>query len=295
MPCFHPIEAGVVTECAVPCGRCIGCRLERSRQWAVRCMHEASLSDRNCFVTLTYEDDRLPLPYWKVHPETGELMRSGSLVKADFQRFIKRLRRRFSDDRIRYYHCGEYGDNLGRPHYHGLLFGFDFQDKEPWVVRKELPVWRSNSLEEVWDFGQSEIGSVTFESAAYVARYCTKVVNGPRAKDHYEVADVVSGEVQSLQPEYSTMSRRPGIGAGWFAKFRSDVYPSDQVVSRGFPGKPPRYYDTLLEREDSQMLEEVKFGRFRHRSDEDSPERLAVREDCALARFRLFSRSLENA
>ena len=216
-------------------------------------------------------------------------------MKADFQRFIKRLRRRFSDDRIRYYHCGEYGDNLGRPHYHGLLFGFDFEDKQPWVVRNELPVWRSQALEEVWDSGQSEIGSVSFESAAYVARYCTKVINGPLAKAHYEVADAVSGEVFNLQPEYSTMSRRPGIGAGWYSKFSSDVYPSDEVVSRGFPGKPPRFYDLLLERDNPELFDRVKVARERTRTEDDGRRRLAVREDCAEARFRLYSRSLEDA
>lgn len=257
-------------------------------------MHEASLYPHNCFITLTYEDDELPLPYWKISPQ-GDLVQSGSLLKSDFQLFMKRLRKRFSDDRIRYYHCGEYGDLLGRPHYHALLFGFDFVDKIPWQVRKDLPVWRSEALEECWPKGRSEIGTLTFESAAYVARYCTKVVNGPMAVDHYQVCDVVTGEVQSLQPEYATMSRRPGIGAGWFEKFSSDVYPSDEVISRGFPGKPPRYYDSLLERADAELLEEVQFRRRRQRTPDDSRGRLAVRENCAVARFRLFSRSLEDA
>jgi len=120
----------------LPCGRCIGCRLERSRQWAVRMMHEASLHQDNCFITLTYDNEHLP--------------KNASLVKRDFQLFMKRLRKAYPAVRIRFFHCGEYGEQYGRPHYHAILFGFDFPDKYFLGKRNQFPVWRSASLERLW-------------------------------------------------------------------------------------------------------------------------------------------------
>ena len=259
----------------VPCGQCIGCRLERSRQWAVRCMHEASLHDDNSFITLTYDDESLP-PF-------------GSLLVEDFQLFMKRLRRRNSDVRIRFFHCGEYGAAGGRPHYHALLFGFDFADKVPWRESNGLPVWRSAALEALWPFGQSEIGTVTFESAAYVARYITKKVTGKGAEAYYQGIDYDTGEVGPIRPEYATMSRRPGIGSDWFAKFAGDVFPSDEVIVRGKATKPPRYYDNLFEVAEPEVAARVQAARRDNRSREDeTPDRLSVREVCAKAKLTLY-------
>ena len=275
MPCFHPLRGfravggGIVFDrsrsmgipMSVPCGRCIGCRLERSRQWAVRCMHEASLYEDNCFITLTYSDAHLPP--------------GGSLRLSDFQKFMKRLRRHFSGSKIRFYHCGEYGETTSRPHYHALLFNLEFPDKVLWTTRDDFRVWRSPLLEELWPLGQSEIGSCTFQSAAYVARYITKKVTGDAADAHY------GGRV----PEYSTMSLRPGLGKGWYDKFKSDVYPSDEMVVNGRITKPPQYYDSLLYKEDSDVAIRVKRRRqFLRNLEDSSPERLAVREVCTQAR-----------
>ncbi len=286
MPCFSPLKGframggGIVFSrsmsmglpMAVPCGQCIGCRLERSRQWAVRCMHEASLYEDNCFVTLTYSDDFLPP--------------GGSLRKRDFQLFMKRLRKHFTGRTIRFYHCGEYGENTFRPHYHALLFNLEFPDKVLWSERGSFSVFRSGVLESLWPFGQSEIGTVTFESAAYVARYITKKITGPLAEDHYRVVDSCTGEFVDRTPEYSTMSLRPGIGRGWYEKFKSDVYPSDEVISRGVGCRPPAYYDSLLYKEDSDVAALVKRKRLFKRNLEDcTPERLAVREVCTRSRL----------
>lgn len=250
MACFHPLtgyrsrtvnpasgKRSVVfnirdgfhdQEVTVPCGQCVGCRLERSRQWAIRCVHEASCHSENCFITLTYSDEFLP-PWL-------------SLVKSDFQKFMKRLRKKFPGRVIRYFHAGEYGDLTGRPHYHACLFGFDFPDKYPWATRKGFQAWRSKILEELWPFGNSEIGSVTFESAAYVARYIMKKVTGKLLESHYQMCDVETGEVSSREPEYCTMSRRPGIAAGWYSRFGQEVFRSDSVVIRGRRVRPPRFY-----------------------------------------------------
>lgn len=261
MPCFHPLSAWQVDEEPVvfkevanakalklPCGQCIGCRLERSRQWAVRCMHEASLHADNVFVTLTYSDD------WKV---------SESLVYGDFQDFVKRLRR-FNIRRlraegaalprscqvscVRHYMAGEYGEEFRRPHFHAILFGVFFPDRE---FFRNGPgghkLWRSATLERLWPHGFSSIGDVTLESAAYVARYVTKKVTGDRAAEHYgEICEPVTGEIRAKVPEFNRMSLKPGIGAEWFRRYQAEVYPRDFVVVNGVKQKPPRYYDKLL-------------------------------------------------
>ncbi len=290
MPCYHPIlgfrglDGGLSfsrvhstgLDMKVPCGRCIGCRLERSRQWAVRCMHEAQMHEASSFVTLTYDEDNLPF--------------GGSLVKSDFQKFMKRLRARI-ETKVRFFHCGEYGEKLSRPHYHALLFGFDFPDRYRWLDRGTGPVFRSELLEDLWPMGQSEIGSVTFESAAYVARYCVKKVTGSAAAEHYTRVDGETGELVEVEPEYATMSRRPGIGSTWLEEFYSDVYPRDHVVSRGREAKPPRFYDQWLSGRAPDVWKAIKGDRREARKREDeTPDRLLVRETCTLARVELSSK-----
>ena len=209
MPCYHPLDAArtaagiiifhrnhsnIVEVLKLPCGQCVGCRLERSRQWAIRCVHEASLYDDNCFITLTYRDADLPADM--------------SLNLKHFQKFMKRLRKRFGSG-IRFYHCGEYGTLLGRPHYHACIFNFDFPDKKLFTIRDGINLYTSQALDELWPYGFSTIGSVTFESAAYTARYIMKKINGDAAKDHYEYVNPSTGEISLRKPEYTTMSRLP--------------------------------------------------------------------------------------
>lgn len=232
---FNPRKGMVDEPVNLPCGQCIGCRLERSRQWAVRMTHEASLYEKNCFITLTYNQENLP--------------KNGSLILDDFQKFMKRLRKEFSDEKIRFFHCGEYGEKFGRPHYHACLFNFEFSDRYPWrKAQGGEQVYRSPTLERLWPFGNSEIGSLTFESAAYVARYITKKITGEAAEKHY-------GE---RRPEYTTMSRRPGIGKGWFDLYASDLFPSDECVVRGKIMKPPQYYFRRYEIDNPSAHEYVK-------------------------------------
>lgn len=220
----------------LPCGQCIGCRLERSRQWAVRITHEASLQDHNAFLTLTYK----------------ETPPGDSLNLYDITTFLKRLRKAISPLRIRFFQCGEYGSKGGRPHHHVCLFGYDFPDRWLWKPSDSMPLYRSEELERLWPHGLSSIGALTFESAAYVSRYVTKKVTGARASKHYD----------GRKPEFVTMSRRPGIGQGWYRKWKGDIYPSDLLIIRG--GKRsgiPRYYDNQLQREDPVLLEQLKEAR----------------------------------
>lgn len=290
MPCFSPLKGYVSKELTVngkrktvfdsrqagdfgsrtlPCGQCIGCKLERSRQWAIRISHEASLYQQNCFITLTYAPEHLP-------PD-------GSLDVRHFQLFMKRLRKKYGKN-IRFFHCGEYGEQLGRPHYHACLLNFDFPDK---CLRNTTPrgdhVYSSNSLSSLWPYGRSEVGTVTFESAAYVARYVTKKITGPLAATHY------SGK----RPEYTTMSRKPGIGTPWLDRFKTDIYPHDFVIVRGKKVPLPRYYNKQFENEYPALYEVTKTKRCAKRFgsdwlskewlEENTDDRLRVKETVQLS------------
>lgn len=217
----------------VPCGTCPGCKLDHARAWAVRCTHEAQMWKDNCFVTLTYR----------------QLPPHGSLRPADFTNFMKKLRNYFLTTdpprRIRYLQAGEYG-KLGRPHHHAILFNCDFDDKSP--LKETSPgniIYRSPTLETLWTHGFSSIGTVTPQSAAYVARYTLK-------KQHHQKDSL-------KHPEYITMSRRPGIGLRWIEKYASDVYPGDEVITRdGKKTRPPRYYDEWLRTQNPELLNQLK-------------------------------------
>lgn len=311
MPCYHPIEARYIvkpdgkkklffnsrsspipwegmTPIQIPCGKCIGCRLERARQWAVRCCYEASLHEQNCFITLTYNDFNLPA--------------NNSLVRADPQLFFKRLRKRLGFP-IRYFGCGEYGERLQRPHYHAILFGVDFRilDKEglcPMNLSTSEPsaadtqllsgssssLFSSSLLAQLWPFGFNVVGSMTFESACYVARYCTKKLNGAEGKEAYES--------QGRLPPFLMCSTRPGIASEWFDKFgMTDVFPQDLCFARGHPCLPPRFFEKKLALADEVCYNMVKQKRELSRKDID-PARLLVLEEICRKRFDKVSRPI---
>ena len=298
MPCYHPMQGyrsradgktivfnpthgWVDRPLTIPCGQCVGCRLERSRQWAVRCVHEASLHEDNCFITLTYNNESLP--------------EDGSLNKKHFQDFMKRLRKKYKNKKIRYYHCGEYGDKNFRPHYHAIIFGLEFDDQKLFTVNNGEKLYTSEKLEKLWPFGFSTIGTVTFESAAYVARYVMKKVNGKNAKNHYERIDSNTGEIYNLVPEYNTMSRRPGIASGWFDKYKDDVYPSDNIHLRDKTFRPPKFYDKMYEHLMPNEMEKIKKQRMinmqKHETD-NTADRLAVKEQVKNAQLNKLIRSI---
>lgn len=247
----------------VPCGRCVGCLLEHARQWAVRCMHEAKLHELSCFVTLTYQDDRVI-----------------SLNYKHFQDFLKRLRRG-SRKPIRFFASGEYGETTQRPHFHALLFGIDFTDKRLFSQRDGIRLYESPALERVWSRGFCTIGDVTFESAGYIARYCLKKLDRMVGVDMYRTlvpgVGVVERELEMLH-----MSLKPGIGAGWIDKYMSGTFPRDYVVIEGTKMKPPRYYDKRFKAVDPERFEQVvlasREARAKERAADSTPSRLAVRE-----------------
>lgn len=295
MKCYRPMPAirradgsislaaddrrGDVASFELPCGKCVGCRLARAQAWAVRCRHESMLYDRNCFVTLTYDDSNIPA--------------HGSLRYADVQRFFKRLRKRAVGCQvapngrrpIRFLCAGEYGTTTLRPHYHALIFNYDFRDDaRDWGTN----TYRSSSLEDLWPYGSSLVGPLTPASAAYTARYCLKKVYSSQDPDAYDsTVDLDSGEVHSRVPEFLQASRRPGIGAWFFEKFTSDFYPHDAVIYDGRPVPIPRFYRDKLRGLSPLLSEEVEFARYmRSRvipASERTPERRAVAETVRMA------------
>lgn len=294
MPCFHPLKAlrsaqgiqvlsgtATVWNLQLPCGRCIGCRLERSKQWAIRCLHEASLYENNCFVTLTYDDENQP--------------HDGGLNYRDVQLFLKRLRKQYPG--VRYYGCGEYGGLHGRPHWHIILFNINFGNLYLW--RKGTSgdnLYRSKNLEALWPYGYSSIGAVTFQSAAYVARYIMKKVTGDPSNKAYQSVSTVTGEVFQRRPEFNFMSLKPGIASDWWDKYHSDVTSRDAVIHDGTPLKPPRYYDKKLKAVNPGLFELTKEKRILDmdaRYKDNTPERLNSKEIVAQAKLSKLKRGLK--
>ena len=329
MPCYSPLKGwkdeetggikfrrtrSIDEEMDVACGQCLGCRLDRSRMWAMRIVHESDLyadNGGNCFVTLTYRDpiecneEQLRNKY--------HVPEDWSLVPEHFTKFMKRLRKAFSPQKIRYFMCGEYGNrcmhgldlqmvgcplcNVGRPHYHACLFNCEFPDLESYDTAADGRVrFTSKFLESIWKYGFVDVGDLNYESAAYTARYILKKITGDAADDHYMNVDA-DGVATFLQPEYCRMSRRPGIGKDWFDRFKDDVFPSDEVPvpGQGVFKQVPRYYEELFKCEDPLTLEEIKEVRrkfLEEHGDEYTPERLMAKYKVKKAQVDMLKRTV---
>lgn len=269
---FSPREGYGDLPVTVPCGQCLACRLTWAGDWAARCEKEAKLHEENCFITLTYGDEHLPI---------GGTTRS-SLSKRDWQLFMKRLRKEYGDG-IRFFATGEYGDQNQRAHYHALLFGHDFPDKQLWKSRGSTRLFLSASLDRLWGLGFTSVGAVTFQSAAYVARYVVKKLKAENA----EYAD--------RTPPFVLMSRRPGIGAGWYERFHGDVYPEGTIiVGEGKRRRAPRYFDEKFRKQDPEAYRLMRAARRRRALEhgEDSPRRLAQKNEVLIAQTNQLQRQL---
>lgn len=303
MSCFHPLEAyrdrssGRVTigyhpgesprrdGMELPCGRCVGCKMDRARAWSIRVMHEAQLYDSNLFVTLDYAPESLP--------------KSLSLEYPHFQKFMRRLRRRMPGVSpspvgtypIRFFCAGEYGEKFQRPHWHAVLFNCYFKDS----VRLFNGTSRSATAESVWEHGNVVIGEVTAASAAYVAGYTLAKRYGQSAQDHYEdVVNLSTGEVTARRAEFCQMSRDPGIGAWWYSRFKGDLFPKDHAVVEGKEHKVPGYYWRKFQQEaDPLLVEELEAARVERARrvplEESSDRRRCDREIVAKSRLKTFS------
>ncbi len=224
-------------------------------------MHEASRYPDNSFLTLTYRSkSQCTLQQRAKHQHLPDSL---SLVKSHHQKFIKRLRQTFADRKIKYYHCGEYGEDNNRPHYHTAIFNLSFDDEQLYSKNYGYPLFTSQTLEQLWSYGFATIGDLTFESASYIAGYILKKITGKQAHDHYLRYDD-NGQAYWLLPEYATMSTGhkagEGIGATWFKTYHEDVFPSDDlpIPGLGIVRGVPRYYETLMEDINPNALQDAK-------------------------------------
>ena len=247
----------------LPCGRCIGCRLAKAKEWAVRIMKEAQTSSTACFITLTFDEEKLfdwfynveKLGEKKAREKAKQLL--WTLDVKTFQKFMKRLRKDIAPLKVRFFHCGEYGSLKGRPHHHAIIFGYDFPDKEKISYKKLkgkiIEYYVSPQLSQLWKFGYHIISDVTEESAGYCARYVTKKVNGDLSDLYYN----------GRKKEYITMSRNHGIGYDWFVQFgHTDCYPQDFLLtSKQYKIKPPRYFDKLYDLDNPEAFSIIKKNR----------------------------------
>lgn len=207
----------------VPCGQCIACRLNKAREWATRIMHESKMYNENCFLTLTYDQQHAP---WVNDFRT-------TVLKSDMQTFMKDLRSHIAPVKVKFYGVGEYGEKKGRAHYHICLMGWIPKDLVLWKKTKAGNLYTSVELDKVWKNGRVIVGNLDFDSAGYVARYCTKLLTG-KAAEYYERENIV--------PEFALMSRRPGIGKAWLDKYGKEIKSFHNVVFKGKKYKVPRYY-----------------------------------------------------
>lgn len=281
----------------VKCGQCIGCRLDYAKSWAIRSVHEAQLHEDNCFITLTYNDKNLPS--------------DGSLIKWHYQDFLKRLRKHLHPKKIRYTLCGEYGEKYDRPHYHAIIFNHDFTDKELYKEKDGTKLYLSPTLDKIWGKGMTTVGDVTLDSASYVARYILKKQNSNTdiniSDETYNQAILADGKYYSktcletglmshpIQPEFFTMSRRPGIAYQWYKKFKKEIYPDDFIVIKGVKMKPPKYYDSLYEEDNLTGTQKIKKRRKTltlKKHLDNTHDRLRVREECQQAKIKHKTRNL---
>lgn len=227
----------------IPCGRCIGCRLSRSKQWADRAVLELQYHAYNYFITLTYSDDFVPSSEF-VDKDSGEVGEALTLCKKDLQDYIKRLRRHFEPAKCRHLSVGEYGSETLRPHYHQILFSdFEIPDLKFYGFSNNGdPLYESQILDSIWKKGKVWIGEATWESIAYVARYVNKKLYGAEA-EYYKIFNIV--------PEFLTCSLKPAIGRMYYEDHKEELFSRSQYF---FPRNngvgsayPSRYFNNLFE------------------------------------------------
>ncbi|WNK12612.1 MAG: replication initiator protein [Microvirus sp.] len=265
----------IARELELPCGKCRLCRLSLARSWAIRCVHESKMHKHNVFATLTYDEKHY----------------TPSLDYSHVQRWLKRLRKTTGQN-IRYFVTGEYGDIEGRAHWHALLFGLRLDDRKKWSDK----YWTSETLNKTWGAGSVMCGDVTYQSAAYCAKYAIKKRSGPIAEEYYTRVHRITGEVFRVEPEMAHMSLKPAIGKTWFQKYWKDVYMArDGVVIDNKVLPPPTYYKEMLKSIDMDLSDEREYDRYVKSEEfakDCTPERLEARERVAAAREKLNKRRI---
>ena len=267
---FNPSSAYRDRPITLKCGQCEGCRLAYSREWAIRCFHESQMHENNCFVTLTY----------------ATVPEGGTLIPDELSNFMRRLRKSQGSN-IRFFGCGEYGDDFGRPHYHAIIFNWKPNDLRRWKQNKHDEwVYTSRQLDKIWSLGYTYTGEASYKSAAYTARYILKKINGQMSESHYKTIDPKTGEITSEKyPEFTRQSlgnkETGGIGKSWYDKFGdTDAHNHDEIIIAGRKHPVPRYYDKILEERDPDRYDTIKRARLRNarqHAENNTPARLKVR------------------
>lgn len=292
---LHP-----VIEQPTPFGVCMHCRLKTSQSWGLRVALESTLYPQNSFITLTYSPTFLP---------KHSLLDYNAPVL-----FIKRLREQYGAG-IRSFGCAEYGEQFARPHYHLCLLNFDFPDKKiignsqaNWgKLKRENPVYSSQKLQDLWPFGHTTLGTLTLESASYVARYCTKKITGKDAPHHYDFVEQQYGEIITRPPEkLICASRARGLGYPYYEKYGKYVRDHDKVNLNGRSYPVPKYFDSLTQKIDPDRFEEIKEIRRKNgaisnqklKNDAASGgvndfQRMLTIEKCQELSFKLLKRTIE--
>lgn len=232
----------------IPCGQCAECRLQRSRQWANRCMLELPYHNQSWFITLTYDDEHIPKS--ECITEDGEYIENGTLRKKDLSDFMKRLRRAYeyhtdNENKLRFFGCGEYGSKTMRPHFHVIVFGLELPPGDLLFYKRNFRgdnYYNSKLVSSCWKNGFSVLGDVSWESCAYVARYIMKKHLG-KDSDFYERYNIA--------PEFTLMSRRPGIAKQYYEDHKDELFNNDFVSVPTNDGSkriyPPQYFEKLFE------------------------------------------------
>jgi len=306
MPCYHPVKGyrkpngqwtgkdeDFYPPMTRPCGYCTGCRFKKQQEWTVRCLNEQiTTPETSSFITLTYKPEKLPT--------------NSSLDYVHWQKFIRSLKKRNNGKKIRYFGVGEYGDNFGRPHFHAILFGHNFDDKIPLKGKKVKNLFKSKELQSAWCSSDQEprgyvsVGDVTPESISYVCGYVQKKIYGQRQGQHYKYIDTVTGEVTEIannntiflrSPEKAFMSRRPGIGTDYYNKFHSDMYRLNNncIHIKGKVVAIPNFYNNKFKKENPAEwleLQQLKEENMR----EYTPDGLIQHEKNFKARMSIYKR-----
>lgn len=202
---------------SIPCGQCLGCRIDHSRDWALRCMHHAKLYEKNCFITLTFDEQHL--------------QNRKSVNVEDFQLFMKRFRRylyRKNRNNLQYFHSMEYGEKKSRPHHHAVLFNYFPPDAQVYKNVGGNIYYKSEELTKLWNNqGFIVIGELTYTTAAYTASYTFK-----KQKSKTYAPDV--------SPEKMTCSQ--SIGVSHFLKYYKDYCQLGHIIFNGKRHRIPRAY-----------------------------------------------------
>lgn len=249
----------------IGCGKCLECKLKESKQWAQRSVAESLMHEDNWFITLTYDDEHLPMSIVTYSRHSYEFGCWSPLLYEDFQAFEKRLRSymkyHYNLDGFRFLMCGEYGPKNGRPHFHVIFYGLPLPDiqkiKDVTVGGKSYTYLSSEIIDKCWGKGFTTIGEVNWETSAYVGRYVMKKMSNLEEYDYCKLC--YDNGWEPLPPEMREASRRPGLGRPFYDENKDDIYKYDKVMlPNGKTPQPCSYFDRIYDLENPELLQAIR-------------------------------------